>query len=96
MLIDFGIPLTADAEGDEHVHAAEQPAGFYAIVLDAGHYDALRKATGQLLDWAASGFDLAERRQRRLAGALRTVPERSQPAARSVKVGEHIAFLIAD
>jgi effector-binding domain-containing protein len=49
--VEFCIPLTSPADGDDRVKAGTLPAGRYATVLYTGQYDGLRDATAQLVDW---------------------------------------------
>jgi len=49
--VEFCIPLSAAAQGDEQVRSGALPAGRYATLIHTGHYDGLRDATRYLLNW---------------------------------------------
>jgi effector-binding domain-containing protein len=51
LVIEVGVPLAADAVGDERVTTGTLPAGRYATVIHRGHPDNLVGATAGLLAW---------------------------------------------
>jgi effector-binding domain-containing protein len=51
LVIDVGVPLGADAAGDDRVTTGVLPAGRYVTVVHRGHPDTLITATAGLLAW---------------------------------------------
>jgi effector-binding domain-containing protein len=51
MDVEFCIPLSDPAPGDQRIRAGTLPDGRYATLVHTGPYDGLRDATAQLLQW---------------------------------------------
>src|SRR4051794_4505425 len=68
MELEFCIPLSAPAAGDQRVRGGTLPSGRYATLVHTGPYDGLRDATAGLLQW---GEQQGLRWQRDATGAWR-------------------------
>lgn len=97
MELDFCIPLSAPAAGDQRVQAGTLPDGRYATLVHTGPYDGLRDATARLLQW---GEQQGLRWQREATGAWRARLETyiSDPRVEPdpSKLETQLAILVAD
>jgi effector-binding domain-containing protein len=60
--VEFGIPVAAAAQGDDHVRPGVLPAGRYVTLRHTGPYDGLIAGNAALQDWAkARGITLGSR-----------------------------------